>query len=215
MKKILLLIFSVLIFSCYPRTSAVELQKESVESHASIKDLSTIEKKEDIGVKIDKSEAMSDTKKEDEIKKDLSSKTSNEKQQLNTSENSSKLLKNKTYYPNGQLQSEMEVSENYSKLHSELNEQIQISKSLSEWLKKSRDSSNFLRSENLRLKKHLSEESENRKQLEFDAKEVSKNKIKNTQTEGFPWLGVLLGAAITILCVVVYTKLKSKLSIIS
>lgn len=215
MKKILLLIASSLLFSCYPRTSAVEIQKDSIDSHASLKDYSKMERKEDTEAKIASSEKTFDTKKAEEKRKDTASSTSKEKEQSGASENSSKVLKSKTYYPDGRLQSETELTESYSKIQSQLNEQIRSNQSLSESLRKSADSSNTLRSENTTLKKKLNEESDKRLQLESNFKKASKNKTKNTETEGFPWWGVLLGVAITMLCVVVYTKLKSKLSIIS
>jgi ABC-type Na+ efflux pump permease subunit len=188
MKKILLLILTILLLiNCAGRKSNLELKNENKTEKTS----ETIDEKSVVNSDLSKntttetatgstiSEEKKETAKTEEVKESTSQKSA--------AETSRKSLKRKTYFENGNLKSETDYTENFSKIESE-------NETLKSKINTQSETITDLQSENKTLQRIsdnqkitiANERSKNAKS-QSEKKESSKIKNKQTEREGSPF----------------------------
>ena len=181
MKKILLILTILLLINCAGRKSNVELKTENKTEKSS----ETIDEKSVVNSDLSKntttetatgstiSEEKKETAKQEEVKESTSQKSA--------AETSRKSMKRKTYFENGNLKSETDYTENFSKIESE-------NETLKSKINKQSETITDLQSENKTLQRisdnqKITIANERSKNVKSQSEKKESAKIKNKQTE--------------------------------
>lgn len=193
MKKILQILIILLLINCAGRKSNVELKTENKTEKSS----ETIDEKSVVNSELSKntttetatgstiSEEKKETAKTEEVKESTSQKSA--------AETSRKSLKRKTYFESGNLKSETDYTENFSKIESE-------NETLKSKINTQSEMITDLQSENKTLQRisdnqkiTIANERSKNVKLQSEKKESSKIKNKQTERESYPWYWIVLG----------------------
>ena len=181
MKKILQILVILLLINCAGRKSNVELKTENKTEKSS----ETIDEKSVVNSDLSKntttetatgstiSEEKKETAKQEEVKESTSQKSA--------AETSRKSMKRKTYFENGNLKSETDYTENFSKIESE-------NETLKSKINKQSETITDLQSENKTLQRisdnqKITIANERSKNVKSQSEKKESSKIKNKQTD--------------------------------
>ncbi len=194
MKKLLFLAMLLMILSCGGRKSTADISKEKKTENSSVSIVENSVINSDLSKNTNTENATGSTTKEEKKETAKQEEVKESTSQKSAAETSGKSLKRKTYFENGNLKSETDYTENFSKIESEnetLKSKISTQNEMITDLKSANSSLQRI-SDNQKIT--IGEERSKNSKYQSENTELKKSKNKKTDREPYPWYWISIGS---------------------